>query len=108
MLARLGGQGRKVDEVVFLLKLYKKQYIYIDFYLLPLLSDIPELDEEFFKNAELVERRPRTEAISIRIDSDVLRWFKEHAKTKGYQTLINDVLRTYVEHSKGKQGEALK
>jgi len=66
------------------------------------LSDIPKLDEEFFKNAKLVERKPRTEAISIRIDTDVLQWFKEHAKSKGYQTLINDVLRTYVEHSKGR------
>jgi uncharacterized protein (DUF4415 family) len=63
-------------------------------------SDIPKLDEEFFKNAKLVERKPRTEAISIRIDRDVLQWFKQHAKNKGYQTLINDVLRTYVEHSK--------
>lgn len=63
-------------------------------------SDIPELDEEFFKNAKLVER-PRTEAISIRVDTDVLQWFKQHAKGKGYQTLINDVLRTYVQHSKG-------
>ncbi len=65
-------------------------------------SDIPELDEEFFKNAKLVERKPRTEAISIRIDTDVLQWFKQHAKDKGYQTLINDVLRTYVEHAKGR------
>lgn len=64
------------------------------------LSDIPELDEEFFKNAKLVKRKPRTETISIRIDTDVLQWFKEHAKNKGYQTLINDVLRTYVEHTK--------
>ena len=63
-------------------------------------SDIPELDEEFFKNAKLVERKPRTEAISIRIDTDVLQWFKQHAKDKGYQTLINDVLRTYVVHAK--------
>ncbi|MDF5723590.1 MAG: BrnA antitoxin family protein [Rhizonema sp. PD37] len=66
------------------------------------LSDIPELDEEFFKNTKLVERKPRTEAISIRIDTDVLQWFKEHAKNKGYQTLINDVLRKYVEYSKGR------
>ena len=36
------------------------------------LSDIPELNEEFFKNAKLVERKPRTEARSIRIDTDVL------------------------------------
>lgn len=63
-------------------------------------SDIPELDEEFFKNAKLVERKPRTKAISIRIDTDVLQWFKQHAKHKGYQTLINDVLRTYVVHAK--------
>ena len=63
-------------------------------------SDIPELGEEFFKNATLVERKPRTEAISIRIDTDVLQWFKQHAKDKGYQTLINDVLRTYVYHNK--------
>ena len=65
-------------------------------------SDIPELDEEFFKNAHFVERKPRTEAISIRIDTEVLQWFKDHAKKKGYQTLINDVLRTYVEHCKGR------
>ncbi len=64
------------------------------------LSDIPELDEEFFKNAKLVERKPRTEAISIRIDTEVLQWFKSHAKDRGYQTLINDVLRTYVHHHK--------
>ncbi len=66
------------------------------------LSDIPEINEEFFKNAKLVERKPRTEAISIRIDTDVLQWFKEHANNKGYQTLINAVLRTYVEHSQGR------
>lgn len=61
-------------------------------------SDIPPLDEEFFKNAKLVKRKPRTEQISIRIDTEVLEWFKEQAKGKGYQTLINDVLRTYVQH----------
>ncbi len=65
-------------------------------------SDIPELDEDFFKNAKLVERKPRTEAISIRIDTDVLQWFKQEGKEKGYQTLINDVLRTYAHHSKGR------
>lgn len=36
------------------------------------LSDIPKLNEEFFKNAKLVERKPRTEARSIKIDTDVL------------------------------------
>jgi len=61
-------------------------------------SDIPPLDDEFFKNAKLVKRSPRTEQISIRVDTEVLEWFKSHAQEKGYQTLINDVLRTYVRH----------
>ncbi len=29
-------------------------------------SDIPELDEEFFKNAKLVQRKPATKAIPLR------------------------------------------
>ena len=61
-------------------------------------SDIPPLDEEFFKKAKLVQRKPKTEQISIRIDTKVLEWFRSHATEKGYQTLINDVLRTYVIH----------
>jgi uncharacterized protein (DUF4415 family) len=63
-------------------------------------SDIPELNEDFFKNAKLVKKQPSTEAISIRIDIDTLEWFRNYAKAqpniRGYQTLINDVLRTYV------------
>ena len=65
-------------------------------------SDIPELDEAFFNNAKLVKRKPATQAISIRIDTDTLEWFRNYAKNhpeiRGYQTLINDVLRTYVMH----------
>lgn len=65
-------------------------------------SDIPELDEDFFQTAKLVQRKPATEAISIRVDSDTLEWFrntaKNHPEIRGYQTLINDVLRTYVVH----------
>lgn len=61
-------------------------------------SDIPPLDEEFFKKAKLVQRKAKTEQISIRIDTEVLEWFRNHATEKGYQTLINDVLRTYVMH----------
>jgi uncharacterized protein (DUF4415 family) len=65
-------------------------------------SDIPELGEAFFQNAKLVKRQPNTEAISIRVDTDTLEWFRETAKSnpdiRGYQTLINDVLKTYVTH----------
>jgi uncharacterized protein (DUF4415 family) len=34
------------------------------------------------------------EQISIRIDQDVLRWFRK--KGSGYQTYINNILRSYV------------
>ncbi|MEI2770326.1 MAG: BrnA antitoxin family protein [Candidatus Competibacter sp.] len=36
------------------------------------------------------------EQITLRLDRDVLRWFR--TKGKGYQTLINAVLRGYYEH----------
>ena len=73
-------------------------------------SDIPELDEAFFKNAKLVKRQPNTEAISIRVDTDTLEWFRAIAKNnpeiRGYQTLINDVLRTYVTHQVKNNGDS--
>ena len=56
-------------------------------------SDIPELDETFFKNAILVEPSPK-EQVTMRIDADVLDWFK--ARGKGYQTRMNAVLKAYV------------
>ncbi len=59
-------------------------------------SDIPPLDENFFANARL--RMPkRKESITIRLDADVLSWFRNMGK--GYQTRINAVLRTYMEMS---------
>lgn len=61
-----------------------------------------QLERERVRKAKIVKRKARTEALNIRIDKDVLQWFKEHAKNKAYQTLINDVLRTYVEHNKGR------
>lgn len=57
-------------------------------------SDIPELDDTFWAKAEL--RPPLTKsAISIRLDEDILAWFK--AQGKGYQSRINAVLRAYYE-----------
>lgn len=38
---------------------------------------------------------PRKAAISLRVDADVLEWFKEQGP--GYQTRINAVLRAYKE-----------
>lgn len=56
-------------------------------------SDIPELDEDFFRQAEL--RVPAKQAVTIRLDADVLAWFKEQGS--GYQTRINQLLRQYMQ-----------
>jgi len=55
--------------------------------------DIPPLDETFFANAQVRLPKPKV-PITIRLDQDVLTWFKELGK--GYQTHINAVLRMYV------------
>ena len=57
------------------------------------LDDIPELDDEFFKNAQL--SLPEKQAVTMRMDVDVLTWFKQQGK--GYQTRINQLLRRYME-----------
>jgi uncharacterized protein (DUF4415 family) len=60
-------------------------------------SGIPPLDESFFREAEL--RIPKAKpVITIRLDPDVLDWFK--AQGKGYQTRINAVLRMFMEGQK--------
>jgi len=38
---------------------------------------------------------PRKDHINIRVDHDVLQWFR--ANGKGYQTLMNNVLRAFVQ-----------
>lgn len=57
-------------------------------------SDIPELDDEVFAQP-LVEWPPRKAPITIRVDADVLEWFKQQGR--GYQTRINQVLRRYMD-----------
>lgn len=61
----------------------------------------PILDEEWFKNAEIVFP-PGKSALSLRVDSDVLAWFK--SKGKGYQSRMNAVLRAYMDAQKKKAG----
>ena len=52
----------------------------------------PLLTKEWLAAAKLVERSPKV-PISIRIDADVLEWFR--ARGEGYQSLMNAVLRSY-------------
>jgi uncharacterized protein (DUF4415 family) len=66
-------------------------------------SDMPELTPEMFARA--VVRRglkplPRKEQLTLRLDSDVLRWYKEQGP--GYQTRINALLRAYMEEHRRK------
>ena len=61
------------------------------------LSDCPEITPEMFAKA-LVRQglsNPKTKAqLTLRIDSDVLEWFKSQGH--GYQTQINTLLRQYM------------
>lgn len=59
------------------------------------LSDIPEATEEFWKNARVVWPKAAKDPLSLRLDADIVAWFK--AQGRGYQTRINAVLRSYVE-----------
>lgn len=58
------------------------------------LSDIPKIDPKLFKKMVIRMPRPK-ELVSIRIDPDVLGWFRQGGRR--YQTRINAVLRSYVE-----------
>lgn len=57
-------------------------------------SDIPELDDAWFETATVAT--PAKELISMRLDEDVLTFFREEGR--GYQTRINAVLRAYMTH----------
>jgi uncharacterized protein (DUF4415 family) len=60
-------------------------------------SDIPEAPAENWIHARRGELyRPLKQPVTIRLDADVLTWFKEHAANGGYQTEINRVLRRHV------------
>jgi uncharacterized protein (DUF4415 family) len=63
-------------------------------------SEIPELDDEWFKEARIIMPESK-KAVSLRIDREVLNWFK--ARGKGYQSLINAVLKAYMNAQKAKK-----
>lgn len=61
------------------------------------------LDEEWFRMAQLVVPSGEKEQISIRLDEDILAYFREGGT--GYQTRINDVLKAYVLSRRFKEQE---
>ena len=60
-------------------------------------SDIPELDDTFWKNAVLVQPENK-ERLTVRFDADMVEWFKRQGR--GYQTRMNTVLRSFYEAHK--------
>jgi uncharacterized protein (DUF4415 family) len=65
------------------------------------LSDAPEVSPEMFARAILrrgLKPVPKKVQLTLRVDSDVLDWFK--ARGRGYQTQINALLRAYMEAHK--------
>ena len=58
----------------------------------PTPDDAPEreIDEEFWKNARVVIPVQGKTHTGLRIDTDILEWFKSSGK--GYQTRINAIL----------------
>ncbi|QQP89571.1 BrnA antitoxin family protein [Skermanella sp. TT6] len=60
----------------------------------------PLVDESWFDQARFVAP-PSKAAINIRLDKDVLDFFKSEGA--GYQTRMNAVLRAYMEHERRKR-----
>jgi uncharacterized protein (DUF4415 family) len=51
--------------------------------------------------------RPLKQQLTLRVDADVIAWFKARATSKeGYQTRINRVLREYVQGQARKRGQS--
>lgn len=69
-------------------------------------SDIPPLTEKFWQNAKRNPYfRPVKQQLTLRLDSDLVAWFKHHAEGKrGYQSHINRALREYVVDQMKKAG----
>jgi uncharacterized protein (DUF4415 family) len=59
--------------------------------------DVHPTDEKFWKDAKVVLPQ-RKEIITIRLDADLLEWFRQQ---QGYQTRINAILRAYMNANTG-------
>lgn len=86
--------SRKSKTDIKRLKSMKETDIVID-------NDAPAWTPEMFARAIVrkgLEPVPRKSLLSLRIDSDVLEWFR--AKGRGYQSRMNALLRAYMEAHK--------
>lgn len=62
-----------------------------------------EYDFSQGKRGAIDSMPPGKTRITIRLDNDVLKWFREQVHLSGggnYQTLINEVLRQHIQHQR--------
>ena len=60
-----------------------------------------EYDFSQGKRGPVAPTPPGKVRITIRIDADILNWFREKVNERGggnYQTMMNDALRSYIQH----------
>ena len=60
-----------------------------------------EYDFSQGKRGPVVPVQPGKTRITIRIDTDLLNWFREKVNARGggnYQTMMNEALRAYIRH----------
>ena len=71
----------------------------------------PEYDFSKGKRGAVVPAPPGKTRITIRLDNDVLDWFRNQVESAGggnYQTLVNEALRQYIEHREEQLEETLR
>jgi uncharacterized protein (DUF4415 family) len=64
---------------------------------------LEEYDFSQAKRGPIVLPGPNKTRITIRIDTDILNWFREQVNASGggsYQTLINQALREYIQNQR--------
>jgi len=72
---------------------------------------LPEYDFSQAKRGPIAPSLGKKTRITIRIDTDVLNWFREEVNKSGggnYQRLINDALRAHVQDQRGEFVAALR
>ena len=69
-------------------------------------ADAPPADDDlpdrFWTDAVKTRRRPAKQSVHLRVDADVLAWFKSQGN--GHLTLMNDVLKAYATAKGAKVG----
>jgi uncharacterized protein (DUF4415 family) len=56
------------------------------------------VDEDFWRDARVVMPRPNKASVHLRLDADVLEWFREQGR--GHLSRMNAVLRSFMEAHK--------